>query len=46
LDSEYKTKRVVVIDDSPVVREVIISNLKKSDLKRIIFSRQRMDRVE
>jgi len=29
LDSEYKTKRVVVIDDSPVVREVIISNLKK-----------------
>ncbi len=29
MDSEYKTKRVVVIDDSPVVREVIISNLKK-----------------
>jgi CheY-like chemotaxis protein len=29
LDSEYKTKRVVVIDDSQVVREVIVRNLKK-----------------
>ena len=29
MDSEYKTKRVVVIDDAPVVREVIIRNLKK-----------------
>ena len=29
MDSEYKTKRVVVIDDAPVVREVIVRNLKK-----------------
>jgi two-component system, chemotaxis family, chemotaxis protein CheY len=29
LDSEYKTKRVVVIDDAIVVREVIIRNLTK-----------------
>jgi CheY-like chemotaxis protein len=29
LDSEYKTKRVIVIDDAPVVREVITKNLQK-----------------
>lgn len=29
MDSEYKTKRVVVIDDAPVVREVIVKNLQK-----------------
>ena len=29
MDSEYKTKRVVVIDDAPVVREVIVKNLRK-----------------
>jgi len=29
LDSEYKTKRVIVIDDAPVVREVIAKNLHK-----------------
>jgi len=29
LDSEYKTKRVIVINDAPVVREVIAKNLHK-----------------
>ncbi|MBT6347254.1 MAG: response regulator [Nitrospina sp.] len=29
MDSEYKTKRVIVIDDAPVVREVIAKNLHK-----------------
>ena len=29
MDSEYKTKRVVVIDDAPVVREVIRKHLSK-----------------
>lgn len=29
MDSEYKTKKVIVIDDAPVVREVVIRNLGK-----------------
>lgn len=29
MDSEYKTKRVIVINDAPVVREVIAKNLHK-----------------
>ena len=29
MDSEYKTKRVIVIDDAPVVREVIAKTLHK-----------------
>lgn len=34
LDSEYKTKKVVVIDDAPVVREVVIRNLKKMGFEK------------